>query len=177
MAPASPFNQPALNGKIDIYHAKTINQVNKEINMIARPPLILMDYFLTIIQTTRNSGLLALEEFIQDIERQEDFDVFDLTYVGLKTVAEGYDTETIQKVFNNYHKHTSDELCFDIITQSCLSIQRGDNCNLLILYYASLLPTELRKSEQFLSIAKKYGYDFNYETWVECKDRISQRQL
>lgn len=129
--------------------------------------LALMDYFLSIMQKARKEGLLVLEEVIKSIETQKDFGVFDLIYTGLRMVVEGYDSEVIERIFDNYHTLSFDELSFNIITQGCLAIQRGDGCIKLILYYASLLPEKIRNSEPFLKLVEKYGYQLRYETWAE----------
>jgi flagellar motor component MotA len=64
--------------------------------------LALMDYFLRILQRVPQQGLLALEEEIQNIEKKEDFDPFDLTYIGFRLVLEGWDFEDIQNIFEGY---------------------------------------------------------------------------
>jgi flagellar motor component MotA len=133
--------------------------------------LALMDYFLEIIQKARRDGLLALEEAIHDIEKQDDFEFFDLIYVGLRLVVDGWDCESIEKIFSNYRKQTLDEITFNIITESCLAIQRGDSCIQLIFYYASLLSIKMRKSEYFISLAERYGYRLKYELLVDYEDR------
>jgi hypothetical protein len=117
-----------------------------------------MDYFLNVVQKVREEGLLALEEVIRDIEKQDHFEAFDLTYTGFRLVMDGWDREDIEEIFANYRKQTIDELTFNIITKSCLAIQCGDGCVRLISYYASLLPPNLRKSNYFKSLAEKYGY-------------------
>jgi hypothetical protein len=133
--------------------------------------LALMDYFLEIVQRARRDGLLVLEDVIHDIEKQDDFEVFDLIYVGLRLVVDGWDCEYIEKIFSNYRKQTLDELTFNIITESCLAIQRGDGCIPLILYYASLLPIKMRKSEPFISLAERYGYRLKYEPLADYEDK------
>jgi hypothetical protein len=145
--------------------------VTKGDNMAICRELALMDYFLGITQKARKNGLLALEDAIHDIERQDDFEEFDLTYVGLRLVVDGWDYEYIEKIFSNYRKQTLDELTFNIITESCLAIQRGDGCIPLILYYASLLPIKMRKSEHFISLAERYGYRLKYEPLADYEDR------
>jgi hypothetical protein len=136
--------------------------------------LALIEYFLKIAQEARQEGLLVIERVIQDIEKQEDFDPFDLTYMGLRLVVEGYDCEDIQKIFDNYRKKILDEFNFNVITQSCLAIQRGDGCYKLILYYASLLPVKMRRSDSFLNLAEKYGYSLKYETWAEHESKAKK---
>lgn len=126
--------------------------------------LALMDYFLQVLRRTRQQGLSALEEEIQSIEKQEDFDPFDLTYIGLCLIFEGWPFEDIQKIFDNYRKRSLDDFTFSLITQSCLAIRNGDGCYKLIRYYASLLPVQLRRSDCFLRLAEKYGYKLKHET-------------
>jgi hypothetical protein len=136
--------------------------------------LALMEYFLKIAQEVRREGLLVIERVIQDIEKQEDFAPFGLTYTGLRLVVEGWDCEDIQKIFDNYHKKILDVFSFNVITQSCLAIQRGDGYDKLILYYASLLPVKIRKSDSFLKLAGKYGYSLKYETWAEHESKAKR---
>jgi hypothetical protein len=128
----------------------------------------LMDFFLQIVKKTHREGLLVIEEIIQHIEKQKKFKVFDLTYTGLRCIIEGYDYTDIQRIFDNYRTQSSfNKITFDIISQSCSAIQRGDGCDRLILYYAGLLPERVRNSKRFLSLAEKYGYELKYETWAE----------
>jgi flagellar motor component MotA len=129
----------------------------------------LMDYFLTILQRCRDEGIIVLEEYIKDLEKQINFYAFDPIYVGFRSVCQGYDFEIIEELFNNYRKHTLDVTSFNIIARSCLSIQRGDNPRMVILYFASLIPEELRKSEQFINLAKKYDYNLKYKLWSDWK--------
>jgi flagellar motor component MotA len=114
--------------------------LEKEINMDIYTELDRMDYFLGIAQKVEKEGLLSLEGIIQDMEKRENFDAFDLTYMGLRLVVEGWDYQDIETIFDNYCKQNIDELAFRIITQGCLSIQRRAGCIRLILYYAALLP-------------------------------------
>jgi hypothetical protein len=139
---------------------------DKEINMDTNIELARMDYFLGILQRARREGLLCLEEIIQEIEKQENFDAFDLTYLGFRMIVDNWDYRDIEKIFVVYFKQGIDTLTFNIITESCLAIQRGDGCVRLILYYAVLLPKDIRNSNRFLSLAERYGYNFKYETWT-----------
>ena len=131
--------------------------------------LVLMDFFLKLMQKAQRDGLLTLEDTITFFEKHKDFHVFDLTYTGLRLIVEGWDYTDVQRVFDNYRKQYSsiNDIDFEIVTQSCLSIQRGDGCIRLILYYAGLLPEKVRNSESFLKLAEKYGYCLKYETGAE----------
>jgi hypothetical protein len=133
--------------------------------------ILRMEYFLKVMQEAQEKGLLVLEQFIQEIEKQENFDSFDLTYLGLRMIVEGWDYRDIEKIFAVYCKQDIDALTFNIVTESCLAIQRGDGCARLILYYAALLPKDIRNSNRFLSLVEKYGYSFKYETWEVHKAR------
>jgi hypothetical protein len=134
--------------------------------------LILMDFFLQVARKARREGLIAIEEIIQSIEKQKSFKVFGLIYTGLRCVIEGYDYADIQGIFDNYRKRAGfDEITFNIITQSCLAIQRGDGRDKMILSYAGLLPEKVRDSKRFLNLAVKYGYEPKYETWTEHREK------
>jgi hypothetical protein len=49
------------------------------------------------MQETQEKGLLVLEKFIQEIEKHENFDAFDLTYPGLRMIVENWRYRNIEK--------------------------------------------------------------------------------
>ncbi|GHV95729.1 hypothetical protein AGMMS50293_20490 [Spirochaetia bacterium] len=83
----------------------------------------------------RRDGLLALEEEMEKIKRD------DIYNIGLNLVVDGTDAEVIQQILSNLIEHETDhyrKILKRMILEAVLSIQAGDNPLCMILKLNSM---------------------------------------